>query len=58
MTLSLRTMLAVGLVVTVVVPAGAGAGAWLAAGTWQARREAAHRDAAVAAVVSAGAVWA
>jgi signal transduction histidine kinase len=56
MTLSLRTMLAVGLLVAVVVPAGVGAGAWLATGAWQARREVAHGDAALAAVASAGAI--
>jgi signal transduction histidine kinase len=56
MTLSLRTMLALGLVVTVAVPAAAGAGTWLTVGDWQARRERAHEAAALHAVASVGAV--
>ena len=52
MTLSLRTMLAIGLVLTVAVPAGVGAGGWLVAGDWQARQELAQRDAALKAIRS------
>jgi signal transduction histidine kinase len=56
MTLSLRTLLALGLVLTVAVPAGAGAGAWLVVGEWQARRELARQDAGVNAVRAVGAL--
>jgi signal transduction histidine kinase len=45
--LSLRTWLALGLVAAIVAPAGAGAGAWLAAGNWQRGRENARAGAAV-----------
>ena len=44
---SLRTWLALGLLVGVVVPAGVGVGAWVAAGAWQTHRELARRDAAL-----------
>ncbi|WP_051324382.1 sensor histidine kinase [Candidatus Solirubrobacter pratensis] len=53
MTLSLRTWLALGLALALAVPAAASAGAWLAAGNWQAGREHARRDEAVS-VIAAG----
>ena len=46
-TLSLRTWLAFGLVLAIVAPVTAGAGAWLAVGGWQAERERARLTAAV-----------
>jgi signal transduction histidine kinase len=52
-TLSLRTWLALGLALALAVPAAAAAGAWLVAGSWQAGREHARRDEAVA-VIAAG----
>jgi hypothetical protein len=52
MTLSLRTWLAVGLLLATAVPLAAGAGAWLAAGEWQAGRELARRNAAADAVAA------
>jgi signal transduction histidine kinase len=45
--LSLRTWLALGLVVAIAAPAAAGAAAWLAAGAWQASRVDARRSAAM-----------
>jgi signal transduction histidine kinase len=45
--LSLRTWLALGLLLVVAAPVLAGAGAWAAAGRWQADREAARSAAAV-----------
>ncbi len=52
MTLSLRTWLALGLVLATAVPLAAGAGAWVAAGQLQAGREQARSKAAVAAVAA------
>jgi signal transduction histidine kinase len=52
-TLSLRTWLALGLLLATAVPAAAGMGAWIAAGQWQADREVARRAAAAAAVAGA-----
>jgi signal transduction histidine kinase len=48
--LSLRTWLALGLVLAIAATAAAGAAGWLAAGAWQADRESARRDAALAAI--------
>jgi signal transduction histidine kinase len=51
-TLSLRTWLALGLVLAIAAPAAAGAGAWLAARDWQTGREQARRSAAVSLLAS------
>jgi signal transduction histidine kinase len=45
--LSLRSWLSLGLVAAIAAPAAAGAGAWLAAGTWQTGRENARTSAAL-----------
>jgi hypothetical protein len=50
--LSLRTWLALGLVLAIAVPGAAAAGAWLAAGAWQTRRESDRQAAALAAIES------
>src|SRR4051794_41402188 len=44
--LSLRTWLALGLLLALAAPLAAGLGAWFAAGAWQAGREKAHMAAA------------